>query len=62
MNILAQMFEGAWDILFPKPARKYSRDRLGKFTVKFNFTWIGDNKPQGKLIKYQDDRRIVFYE
>lgn len=34
MNILAQMFEDAWYILFPKPAKKYNRDRLGKFSVK----------------------------
>jgi hypothetical protein len=62
MNILAQMFEDAWYILFPKPSRKYSRDRLGRFSIKdFVLMFAGDYTGQ-KQIKFQDDRRIVFYE
>jgi hypothetical protein len=62
MNILAQMFEDAWYILFPKPAKKYNRDRLGRFSIKdFCLMFAGDFKGS-KRIKFQEDRRIVFYE
>jgi len=34
MNFLTEMFEGSLHILFPKPSKKYNRDRLGKFSIK----------------------------
>jgi hypothetical protein len=44
MNFLTEMFEGAWYILFPKPARKYNRDRLGKFSIKSQpIVWIDED-------------------
>jgi len=32
--MIREMFEGAYYILFPKPSRKYRRDRLGRFSIK----------------------------
>jgi len=50
------MFEDAYYILFPKPSRKYNRDRLGKFSIKqMPVVFIGDTNWKQLIAEHTQD-------